>query len=259
MHDADGVDDATMAAFARETRLPETTFVQTAAQDGADYRNRIWTIAGEVPFAGHPSLGTAVAIAEARGAADVSYVQQTGAGLQPIDVRRDGERWSASMLQGPATFGLEVESEHVMAAVGLLPPDADRAHRPQTVSIGLPALVALVSREAAIAGAAPDFSLVDSVLSRAEAVNLYIAWYDGAGTARARMFTRLIEGGEDPATGSAAGALCAYLHRHGIASELEIAQGVEMLRPSTLMTEVTPEGVRISGGVVPVIHGEVLL
>src|SRR5687768_5884906 len=95
VHDADGVEDQTMGAFARETRLPETTFVQSPDQDGADYRNRIWTVAGEIPFAGHPSLGTAVAVAEARGESAASYVQQTIAGLQPVDVRREGDRWTA--------------------------------------------------------------------------------------------------------------------------------------------------------------------
>jgi len=67
VHDADRLDDATMLAFARETRLSETTYVQAASAAGADYRNRIWTMAGELPFAGHPSLGTAVAVARARG------------------------------------------------------------------------------------------------------------------------------------------------------------------------------------------------
>ena len=94
MHDADGVDDETMLAFARETRLSETTFVQTATADGADYRNRIFTVAEEIPFAGHPSLGTAVAVAAARGEHEASYVQQTGAGLQPIDVRASDGAWT---------------------------------------------------------------------------------------------------------------------------------------------------------------------
>ena len=72
VHDADGVDDDTMGAFARETRLSETTFVQSPTKEGADYRNRIWTVAGEVPFAGHPSLGTAVAFAQSQGTSDGS-------------------------------------------------------------------------------------------------------------------------------------------------------------------------------------------
>lgn len=259
VHDADGLDDDTMGAFARETRLSETTFVQTATAEGADYRNRIWTVAGEVPFAGHPSLGTAVAVAEARGEAGASYVQQTGAGLQPIDVRRGGDRWHASMLQEPATFGAEVEAHHVMAAMGLLPVDAHREWLPQTVSTGLATLIAPVHREAAIASAAPDFSLVETLLATCEAVNLYLVWYGGDGGTRARMFTRLVEGGEDPATGSAAGPLCAYLHARGAASRVEISQGVEIGRPSTLSAEIDGDRVRVSGGVVVLIRGEALL
>jgi trans-2,3-dihydro-3-hydroxyanthranilate isomerase len=248
-----------MAAFARETRLAETTFVQTATEDGADYRNRIWTVAGEMPFAGHPSLGTAVAVAEARGEAEASYVQQTGAGLQPIDVRRNGDAWAAAMLQEPATFGPEGDPMHVMAAAGLLAADAHPELRPQTVSTGLPTLVAPVRGEAAIASAAPDFVLVETLLERYEAVNLYLAWCDGAEGARARMFTLLAEGGEDPATGSAAGPLCAYLDRHGITSRVEISQGVEMGRPSRLVAEIRGDRVRVAGDVVVVIRGEVSL
>src|SRR4051812_50046745 len=71
-----------MLAFARETKLSETSFVQTATEPGADYRNRIWTIVSELPFAGHPSLGTAVAVASARAETEAHYVQQTMAGLQ---------------------------------------------------------------------------------------------------------------------------------------------------------------------------------
>ena len=248
-----------MGAFARETRLAETTFVQTPDRDGAHYRNRIWTVAGEVPFAGHPSLGTAVAVAEARGESAAAYVQQTGAGLQPIDVRRDGDQWTASMLQEPATFGPEIEPHHVMAAAGLLPADAHRELRPRTVSTGLPTLVALVRGEAAVATAAPDFALVETLLAGCSAVNLYLAWSDGKEGARARMFTRLVDGGEDAATGSAVGPLCAYLHAHGVASRVEVSQGVEMGRPSTLLAEVEGDRVRVSGGVVVVIRGEVTL
>jgi trans-2,3-dihydro-3-hydroxyanthranilate isomerase len=248
-----------MASFARETRLSETTFVQSATANGADYRNRIWTVAGEVPFAGHPSLGTAVAVAEARGEPEASYVQQTGAGLQPVDVRRREDVWTASMLQEPATFGAEADPFHVMAAVGLLPADAHRELRPQTVSTGLPTLVALVGAEGAIARAAPDYTLFASLLSHAEARNLYLAWHDGRGAVRARMFTRLVEGGEDPATGSAAGALCAYLHARGITARIEISQGVEIGRPSTVLAEIDGDRVRVSGDVVRVISGDVLL
>src|SRR5215213_2649574 len=119
VHDADDIDDATMQAIARETRLSETTFVQAATQDGAEYRNRIFTTREELPFAGHPSLGTAVAIARARGERDARYVQQTPAGLQPIEVELGDVVARASMLQEPADLGVEVEPARALAPLGL--------------------------------------------------------------------------------------------------------------------------------------------
>jgi trans-2,3-dihydro-3-hydroxyanthranilate isomerase len=257
--DADGVDDETMLAFARETTLAETTFVQTAGADGADYRNRIFTTGREVPFAGHPSLGTAVAVAAARGEDEARYVQQTGAGLQPIDVSHRNGAWTASMLQGPAVFGEEVNPSHVMAAIGLLTGDAHRDLPPQVVSTGLPTLVTLVLDEDAIVRSVPDFELIEPLLAGYGAANVYVAWHDGTGYVRARMFTRPAEGGEDAATGSAAGPLCAYLAARGRADRVGIVQGVEMGRPSYLEAAIEGNRVRVGGGVVPVIEGQVSL
>ena len=105
VHEADGVSDAVMHAFARETKLSETSYVQSPGAAGADYRNRIWMMGGEIPFAGHPSLGVAAAVARAQGEASVTYTQETGAGLQPIDVEVADGVTHASMLQEPVTFG----------------------------------------------------------------------------------------------------------------------------------------------------------
>src|SRR3954453_6077792 len=119
VHDADDLGDDTMLAFARETRLSETTFVQSASDPQADYRNRIWMTQGELPFAGHPSLGTAVAVARPRGERSVAHTQQTGAGLQPIEVEAGDRVARASMLQEPASFGAVVEAETALRALGL--------------------------------------------------------------------------------------------------------------------------------------------
>src|SRR3954464_13174432 len=96
--DADAVPDAVMHALARETKLSETSFLQTAEAGDADYRHRIWMPSGEIPFAGHPSLGAAAAVARARGESRATYVQQTEAGLQPVDVEIDGVPGPRSML-----------------------------------------------------------------------------------------------------------------------------------------------------------------
>jgi trans-2,3-dihydro-3-hydroxyanthranilate isomerase len=254
--DADGVSDQTMQLFARETKLSETTFVQTATEPGADYRNRIFTVAQEVPFAGHPSLGTAVAVAIGRGDSDVAYVQQTLSGLQEVTAgRRDGG-WHASVLQNEASFGEQLDSAAVMDAVGLDATDAHPDLPAQMVTTGLDTLIVPIADAEPLARAKPDFAAIDRLLDPIGAHNYYLAHIEGE-TARARMFTRLVDEGEDPATGSAAGPLMAYAaERLGVA-RLEISQGVEMGRPSLLSASLEGAKVRVGGGVVVVVEGAV--
>jgi trans-2,3-dihydro-3-hydroxyanthranilate isomerase len=261
VHDADSLDDRTMLAFAFETRLAETTFVQMATDAGADYRNRIFSMAGELPFAGHPSLGTAVAVARQGGVqGDARYVQQTGAGLQQIEVTLDGDRASASMLQQPPEFGAEHEAATLLAAVGLLPSDGHPDLPPQVVATGLPHLILPLSNPGALARIVRDSAAVDAALEAAGAYGLYIAWCapDG-GTARVRMFARSTQIAEDPATGSAAGPLCAYLHRRTGAERVTITQGVEMGRPSRLEAQIVEDRVRVGGEAVVVADGFAIL
>jgi trans-2,3-dihydro-3-hydroxyanthranilate isomerase len=257
--DADGVEDDTMLAFARETRLSETTFVQTGSADGADYRNRIFTIREEIPFAGHPSLGTAVAVALARGDDEATYVQETGVGLQPVDVRIEDGRAYASILQEPAVFKEEVDPRHVLAAIGLVPGDAHRELAAQIVTTGLDTLIMPVLETSCVAEADPDFVLVDALAEQTGATNLYVVCLAGEGKVRARMFTSAVQGGEDPATGSAAGPLCAYLARNGKGERFEIKQGVEMGRPSILQAEMADDRPRVGGHVFSVVEGSVAL
>jgi len=253
VHDADGVDDATMLAFAQETRLVETTFVQSS--DVADYRNRIWTPMEELPFAGHPSLGTAVAVAIERGDEDVEYRQQTPAGIQAVRVSRDGERAYASVLQEPARFGDEVDPAAIMAAVGLRPEDAHPELPPQHVSTGLETLIAPLVDAGAVSRARKD---PEAVAALADGTfNLYLSARDGH-TARARSFPSELEG-EDPATGSAAGPLLAYLHERLGLDRVEVTQGVEMGRPSRLLAEMEDGRVRVGGDVVVLVTGSLRL
>ena len=186
VHDADDLDAATMLAIARETRLSETTFVQTATDSGADYRNRIFTLHGELPFAGHPSLGTAVAVARARGATEASYVQQTHAGLQPVDVTLDGAAARASMLQNPAEHGVEPDAAAVLAAVGLQEGDGHAGWPPQVVSTGVPHVVAPVRDVAALERAGAHPSRLEDVLVELGATCVYLAAVDARRGDRAR-------------------------------------------------------------------------
>jgi trans-2,3-dihydro-3-hydroxyanthranilate isomerase len=257
--DADDVGDETMQRFAEETRLSETTFVQTAGDEGADYRNRIFTVSQEIPFAGHPSLGTAVAIAREREETEASYVQETESGLQPIEVRIEGERAHASMLQGPPEFGAELDPAAAMAAVGLELGDSHPELAPQMVSTGLDTAIVPVAEEEAVPRATPDFDALDALVG-GSMPNFYLVWWDPkAERARARMFSSGVAGGEDPATGSAAGPLCAYLAERTGATRVKIAQGEEMGRPSVIETEMEGDRIRVGGGVIPFIDGEVTL
>jgi trans-2,3-dihydro-3-hydroxyanthranilate isomerase len=261
VHGADGVSDAAMHAFARETRLSETAFVQAPTVAGADYRNRIWTMAAEARFAGHPSLGVAAAVARERGDSSVTYTQQTHAGLQPIDVEIAGDAIHASMLQEPAEFGPELDPSDVLGAVGLSDDDADPELPCQAVSTGAYHVLAPVRDDAVLAGLWPDYDRIAGLLAPyAGGLCLYVTSVDaGAGNARARAFTTRAESGEDPATGSAAGPLCAYLAERTGARAVTVSQGVEMGRASRLVCELEGDRVRVGGDVVVVADGNVFL
>jgi trans-2,3-dihydro-3-hydroxyanthranilate isomerase len=261
VHDADGLDDRAMHAFARETRLSETTFVQTADADGADYRNRIWMVSGEIPFAGHPSLGTAVAVARARGEERASYRQQTGAGVQAVDVERAGDAWRASMLQEPAGFGEELDPARVLAAVGLQPDAAHPDFPPQYVSTGAPQLLLPLRDESLLVRLEPDYAAIEALTAPVNAITFFVFWPDlDTGMVRARSwFASRGSTGEDPATGSAAGPLCAYLAQRAGRDEVVITQGVEMGRPSLLEARIEGDRPRVGGAVVPVIDGTLAL
>ena len=253
MHDADGVSDEVMLAFAKETRLVETTFVQSS--EVADYRNRIWTPAEEIPFAGHPSLGTAVAVALERGETEVEYRQQTHAGIQPVRVSRDGDRAHASVLQEPAQFGDEVDPGAIVAAIGLAPEDAHPTLAPQHVSTGLATLVAPLSSAEAVSRARKDPAAVAALADGT--FNLYLCAVDGD-TARARSFPSELDG-EDPATGSATGPLLAYLNARLGRDRVEVTQGVEMGRPSRLHAQMEDGRARVGGDVVVLVTGALRL
>lgn len=244
-----------MLGFARETKLSETTFLQ-AGDQGADYRTRIWMTGGELPFAGHPSLGTAVAVAHLRGERSARYVQRTGAGLQPVDVELAGLRARASMLQEPVVFGIELDAGEALGAAGLGVRDAMSDLPCQVVSTGVEQVVAPLASAAALARARPDPAAVEALLSRTGAITLYLA-VCGEHRAQARSFFcspgGLVE--EDPATGSAAGPLMAYLHARTGATSLAIDQGVQMGRASRLDCTVEGERVRVGGEAVIVATG----
>jgi len=252
---ADGLDDPAMLAVARETRLSETTFVQRTAVEDADYRNRIWMMTGEIDFAGHPSIGTAVAVAHARAERSARYVQETRAGLQAIEVELASASVArASMEQEPAEFGVEIDPALAVAAVGLDPADLHPELPPQIVGTGVPQLLVPVRAEAVLAHPRPRFQELRDLLAEHRCVVAYVVHPEGERVHARSFFPAPTGVEEDPATGAAAGPLCAYLHERTGVTRLEIEQGVAMGRPSRLLCEYG-ERVKVAGDAVVIAEG----
>lgn len=283
MLEADGLDDETMLAFARETGLSETTFVQSPADPAdpadsghragsghpagsvaADYRNRIWTISGEIPFAGHPSLGTAVAVAIERDLDEDTFTQETGVGLQPVDVKRLGDRngpdvWEASVLQERAVFGEVIPTAKVAAVLGIEEKLIDSRYSAQLVSTGLPALLIPIRDIEGLAACRGDAAALEA-LGLGLALNVYPFVFDvPSRMAHARCFALDLGDFEDPATGSAAGPLVAYLQNILDVDRIRIRQGIEMGRPGLIEARMDSGRPRVSGQVHVVMKGQARL
>ncbi len=255
--DADGLEDSAMLAFARETGLSETTFVQSPSETGADYRNRIWTISEEIPFAGHPSLGTAVAVAIEREIPRTTFTQQTGVGLQPVGVRQVGEGvWEASVLQEPAEFGEVIPTAKVASVLGIDEELIDSRYSAQLVSTGLPALLIPMKDLEGLAACRGDSAALEA-LGLGLTLNVYPFVLDvPTRSVRSRCFALDLGEFEDPATGSAAGPLVAYLQDILDIDRVEVRQGVEMGRPSLIEARMDSGRPRVTGQVHVVMHGQ---
>ena len=254
-----GLDDETMQALAMEIGFSETTFVTAVRPTGYDVR--IFTPEVELPFAGHPTLGTAFTLAR-EGLIGSDTVQHCAAG--DIPVRIDLEDGRAVMRQLPPIFGREVDDRKaVAAAAGLELSDLVDGLPIVPVSTGIPHLMVPVGDEEALRRATRDDRGCERVCASADnAESLYLFAVRGDGDIRARMFDRFPTIGEDPATGSAAGPLAAYLATHGLAGlpgTALIAQGEQVGRPSFLHVEVARDGdewvLHVGGGVRPMGDG----
>jgi trans-2,3-dihydro-3-hydroxyanthranilate isomerase len=248
----DGLDSVTMSVLANEIGFSETTFVTAIRASGYDVR--IFTPDAELPFAGHPTLGTAFVLAsEKRVTPDV--VQTSAAGDVPVEV--DVETGFAWMQQLPPLFGEPFEDRDAVARAAGLEPDELTEELPIVpASTGLAHLMVPVRDEAALRSAGREDAGCSSVCAATETESLYLFTVRGDGDVMARMFDRGANIGEDPATGSAAGPLGAYLATFGLAGvpgRVVIAQGEMVGRPSFL--HVVVEGgpgrlvVRVGGGV----------
>ena len=254
----EGVDAATMLTLAREIAFSETTFVTAVRDDGYDVR--IFTPDGELPFAGHPTIGTAFLLVS-EGRVSATLVQTSAAGDVPVQVDLAGAR--ATMLQLPPEFGEPIDDRTAVAAgAGLEPGDLVADLPVVAVSTGIPHVMVPVRDEATLRRAQRDASACHAICESVDAESLYLFAVRGDGDVMARMFDRFIAIGEDPATGSAAGPLGAYLAVHGLAGmpgRATVAQGEMIGRPSFLSVDVSPHdetwAVRVSGGVFPMGEG----
>jgi trans-2,3-dihydro-3-hydroxyanthranilate isomerase len=246
-----------MQAIASEFNLSETTFPIAASSSDATYRLRIFTPTEELPFAGHPSVGTAVVMRSLGRIAAGRIVQECGAGNLPLDVADD----AATLTGGTPQIGDAVDAEPVAAAVGLA--DADLVGDPvRPAGMGLE-FAYLHVRPDAVARATLDPTRAGALPARA-GVSVF-SFADGV--ARARVFAPGAGVFEDPATGSAALGLGVWLAAAGyVAADGEspyvVVQGVEMGWPSRLECVVRCEAGRavegrVSGTVIPIASGTI--
>jgi trans-2,3-dihydro-3-hydroxyanthranilate isomerase len=247
----EGLDTAGMQMLAREIAFSETTFVTDSGEDR--YSMRIFTPDQELPFAGHPTLGTAYLMV-AEGRVTTPAIQTTTVGEVPVEI--DLEEGFGWMRQRPPSFGAEFTDRVAIArAAGLEPEDLHPDLPGQVVSTGLTPLLAPVRDLATLRRAERDGRGTREVCQRAGGECLYLFAITDDGVT-ARMFDPGAGIGEDPATGSAAGPLGAYLAQRaaaGMPGRVTVAQGEQVGRPSFLHVEVTLEEgasvVRVGGGV----------
>lgn len=228
-----------MQALAGEIGFSETTFVTVA--DGDRYSMRIFTPGKELPFAGHPTLGTAFVLASERRVSS-SATQTVAAGEFAVEVNVDRHR--ARMRQLEATIGPPVDDvARVAKAVGL-PVQALRTDvQPRPVSTGIGHLIVGAVSEDALLAARPDDDALRELLEPEGDVGCYLFVVHGD-RARARLFAPGFGVEEDPATGSAAGPLGAYCCEYGLTEpgRLRVEQGANVGRPSVLLVDVERDG-----------------
>ena len=270
-----------MQRIAREFNYSETTFVLPPTDPANTARVRIFSTKREMPFAGHPNVGTATVLAwrgEAFGRTlGDRLVFEEIAGLVPIAVQAEGGRPVGAMLTAPAAFstGTEASVEDVAACLGLTAADIRTdAHRPIVASGGLPFLVAELTGRAALERSRPDpaaFGTAPTVVPHGAILSYVRTGGPNTGGTdtvdiRARMFAPIRNVAEDPATGSANVALMgllASLRATPGTLVRRIAQGVEMGRPSVLEGEADwrdgkVTAIRMGGRCAPVMRGELL-
>jgi trans-2,3-dihydro-3-hydroxyanthranilate isomerase len=266
-HDGRELTDQQMQAIAREMNLAETTFIlrrDAAIELERGVRVRIFTVEEELPFAGHPTLGTAFFLHGPTKAQEVVLELNVGAVGVRFDEPESGPVFG-EMTQIDPTFGPLHELEMVARATGLQIGDIDPSLPIQTVSTGVPFTIVPLRGLEIIRNFKVDLRGAAEYLSRTGGKFFYFVsreTIDPSARLHARM---LFYGGEDPATGSAAGCASAWMVARGVAQAEErvvIEQGMEIRRPSRILVRAGLKGdrvvnVRVGGNVIEVLRGEV--
>ena len=271
--EAHGLTDEQMQAIAAEFNLSETTFVLPPDNPQHDGRVRIFTPRTELPFAGHPNVGTGFVLARREQNPPEHLTFEETAGLVRVHVLRAGQVITGARISAPRSLSIEddVPLDVVAACASLHPKDiATEAHTPLIASVGTPFVFAELTSVEALSRAAPDLAAFRSAASHVKslgarfALHLY-AWQSGDDRRlRVRMFAPLAGVLEDPATGSANAALAALLTSlaPGVNVDLsyDIEQGIEMGRPSRILASARktgegPVSATVAGDCVPVMRG----
>jgi trans-2,3-dihydro-3-hydroxyanthranilate isomerase len=264
---AHGLSDTEMQALARETNLSETTFIfpVSGAKPNDPVKVRIFTVEEELPFAGHPTLGTATVIHGDSNAAEVTLDLKVGRIPVTFEDRPDGT--FGEMRQRDPEFGSILPHNEVAAAIGLKTDDLDTSLPVQVVSTGVAFAMVCVRRLQTLQSFQLNWRGASQYLATTDAKFFYVVCRETVDTS-ARLHARMIfYNGEDPATGSAAGCCAAWMVAHGVASPGErvlIEQGLEIRRPSRIFVCADKSGervvnVRVGGYSVEAARGEVRL
>jgi trans-2,3-dihydro-3-hydroxyanthranilate isomerase len=267
--DATGLTDEEMQALSKETNLSETTFVfprDAATEKSRGVRVRIFTVAEELPFAGHPTLGTAFVLRGASGAPELLLDLNVGS----VPVRYEdtpGQPSFGEMRQRNPEFGARHDAETIARLTGLALKDIDTSVPIESVSTGLSYTIVPIKSLAALQNLRIDLRAGSEYLQKSGGKFFYFVSREVLNPA-ARLHARMLfYNGEDPATGSAGGCTAAWMAAHGIAAPNErvmIEQGLEMKRPSEIFVRANRDGgvvnnVRVGGNCIEVMRGEITL
>lgn len=266
---ASGLSDDQMQAIAREMNLSETTFVfprDAAVEKERGIRVRIYTVQEELPFAGHPTLGTAFALRGSSGAAEIRL--ELNVGTIPVRFEdQPGQPAFGEMTQIDPVFGMVHDRKKVAQVTGIPIDDIAPDVPVQTVSTGVPFTILPLRDLAAARRLRIDQERASEYLAASGGKFFFCVareTVDPSARLHARM---LFYNGEDPATGSASGCAAAWMVEQGIAKPDErvmIEQGVEMKRPSRIFVSASRRNdrvvnVRVGGNVVEVLRGELFI